>query len=258
MSLERMRTLYRCSLLLPVVVIGFLLFSTAAQAGSFITNIHVKTTGQSTVMRALDSVFAKYDLVRVGEPVPAANADLAKYLVGLDSIGAGLKVKGTLVSPSINGWVSIYDSYGDWQVPEVGDWAEQLSREMKTAALLFIVHDSDILLYQAYDSGVLLDEYQSIPDYWGDVTEEEKMRLAGKPDVLAGLAGKPDKKDVIASLLKADNFTFADDQLEALSRELGISNTSFSYAYIADLIGTKPLSIAGLDGFKLLVYEAKK
>ncbi|MEH1796293.1 MAG: hypothetical protein V7L17_27205 [Nostoc sp.] len=88
-----------------------------------------------------------------------------------------------LISPCINGWISVYPS-GQGQDPNI---AAAIAQQFPGHLLHLILHDDDVFYYIYYRRHEQVDEYSSIPDYFETVSREEKARLRGKPEVFADL-----------------------------------------------------------------------
>jgi hypothetical protein len=102
------------------------------------------------------------------------------------------------LAPVINGWVSLFASEY---------WQETLSREIsaetQTDVLHMMVHDDDIFRYLYYRNGELIDEFNSCPDYFGEIIPaKEKKRLKGRPGVFTELVGNKSKVKKIRKILK--------------------------------------------------------
>lgn len=70
-----------------------------------------------------------------------------------------------------DGSVVVFDEQSDEQDTEViGEVAKHLSRECNCAVWAVLNHDDDVLWYQLYVGGELVDEYDSSPGYF-DATE---------------------------------------------------------------------------------------
>ncbi|MEH2263485.1 hypothetical protein [Nostoc sp.] len=90
-----------------------------------------------------------------------------------------------LISPCINGWISVYPSRKgqDSKISPVAAIAQQFSGHLLDVSL----HDDDLFDYIYYRAHKLVDEYSSDPDYFETVSREEKARLRGKPEVFNDL-----------------------------------------------------------------------
>ena len=126
------------------------------------------------------------------------------------------------VLPAKNGWVSLYDERASQQDDErIRDLAKNLSKDLKTPAIAFMVHDSDIACYWLYESGKLLDEYNSSPDYFDDDGGEGAPPTGGQTDVLVRFCRPGVTEDQLAEILH-DDPTFAESIVERLADALGI------------------------------------
>src|SRR5690242_12194507 len=80
--------------------------------------------------------------------------------------------RSAFVTSEQNGVVMVFDEECDTQdqavITELG---ERLSRKFGCAVWSVLNHDDDILWYQLYLAGELVDEYDSTPDYFEDSEE---------------------------------------------------------------------------------------
>ncbi|RCJ40568.1 hypothetical protein A6770_37925 [Nostoc minutum NIES-26] len=107
-----------------------------------------------------------------------------------------------LISPCINGWISVYSSKSG-QNPTV---APAIAQQFSGHLLNLILYDDDFFYYEYYRSHQLIDAYSSEPEYFGTISKEEKSRLTGKPEVFA---------DLLAEL--SNNQTSIEDIAEVLT-----------------------------------------
>jgi hypothetical protein len=71
------------------------------------------------------------------------------------------------VTPLVDGKVVVFDQECDRQdLDVISNLTSELSHELKCPALAVLNHDDDILWYQLYDKGELVDEYDSYPNYF--------------------------------------------------------------------------------------------
>jgi hypothetical protein len=167
-------------------------------------------------------------------------AFIVNYQVRADSLAAVRDVLEKMVtaracvSPAKNGWVTVYDEESDSQDDTVlRRIASGLSRALKTDVLAFMVHDSDIAMYWLYQSGKLLDEFNSAPDYFGNTVDDAtRNRLRGKTDLLLPLcvAGTTIEQ-IDAAIHPAEEPAFAEDYLAQLAPLLGIDETRINLGF---------------------------
>lgn len=88
---------------------------------------------------------------------------------------------------SVNGWVSLYDEVCERQdAYEIGRLAGELSARLSTAVLAFLVAEGSLFVYYLFQSGDLLDEYNSDPAPASEQAGVDPNHwFSGRPDVLA-------------------------------------------------------------------------
>lgn len=69
--------------------------------------------------------------------------------------------------------------------------ASALSKEANGTVLLCYIYDDDFWGYYLYDNGQEKDVFCPIPDYFGDVSEEEVLKMAGNAEVLSEIFNVP-------------------------------------------------------------------
>lgn len=128
------------------------------------------------------------------------------------------------VSDVKNGWISFYDEIAATQdADEIIRIGSRLSKQVSASVLAFLVHDSDILQYWLFSDGRVEDEYNSVPDYWDDPTDEERTRLRGRPDTLFQRLGLP-SNGMLAAALHADDdaYVFAEERLAQVAAAINL------------------------------------
>src|SRR5262245_24021686 len=84
------------------------------------------------------------------------------------ALTAAVKKRGVTASrvlPAKGGWTTLYEEEASHQDDRrIRELTGGLSRDLKVAAIAFMVHDSDIACYWLYEDGQLLDEYNSCPE----------------------------------------------------------------------------------------------
>ena len=91
---------------------------------------------------------------------------------------AALKGRSTIVTQEQDGCVVVFDEESDSQNDEIiAEFASRLSGQLRCTLLAVLNHDDDILWYQLYLNGALVDEYNSTPGYFE--TEDEEAATAG-------------------------------------------------------------------------------
>ena len=159
-----------------------------------------------------------------------------------------LSKRSAFVSPSVNGTVVVFDEKSDEQDTDIiSTLASDLSVRCDCSVLAVMNHDDDVLWYQLYTSGNLIDEYSSCPGYFSD-DEEGDLPSGGNVAALASAFGSTNVADVEHALRAInDEFTFAIERHQALAQALGLPSfvVGGGFAYISD--GEFPDSLASDD-----------
>lgn len=129
------------------------------------------------------------------------------------------------ISPELNGWVSIYEGNSESQDDQIiKTLGTTLSTDLQTAVIAFLIHDSSVLYYWLFEDGTLIDQYVSIPDYFGPVPDAEKLAARGEAGkLLRHCAPGTDIAQIEQLLHPEDMVVFAEETLEELAGLLGIA-----------------------------------
>ncbi len=121
------------------------------------------------------------------------------------------------------------------------DVAAELSRELSCSAFAVMNHDDDVLMYQLFESGKMVDEYNSCPGYFSG---DEEERTGGDAEKLCEAFGRDDVRNQIADILTRD-YTFELERHHALVALLGLPRCTVGSGFTYIMQGDAPL--AGID-----------
>jgi len=152
-------------------------------------------------------------------------------------VAAALAGRWAFVTPEQNGCVVAYDEESDEQdMGVLSQLASRLSEQLRCPVLAVLNHDDDILWYQLYQIGELVDEYNSSPAYF-EAAEEPSGPAGGDAQKLCSAFGSTRVAEVKSVLEKSngDGYTFASERHEHLARVLGIPlcSVGMGYSYLA-------------------------
>jgi len=148
------------------------------------------------------------------------------------------------VSPSIGGALVVYDRECEEQNQEImARLTSELSKELQCPALVILIHDDDILWYQLYEKGKLVDEYDSCPSYF-DPEAELSSPVGGNAETLCSTFGGEDISAVEYILRRSsfedDGYTFATERHIDLARAAGLPQFSVGCGYDSIEYGELP------------------
>jgi ribosomal protein S18 acetylase RimI-like enzyme len=112
----------------------------------------------------------------------AVAAEVAKYLPRFG--GSGQRI-----AEPAEGWVAVYAEVidGDRHVRE--RLASELSNATAAVVCAIGVEDGAVVRYALFERGSIVDEYQSVPEYFGPVPPGDVVALGSNPTVVARLTG---------------------------------------------------------------------
>jgi hypothetical protein len=133
------------------------------------------------------------------------------------------------VTPAHNGAVVVFDAHIESQdAKDIDRLAGPISKGLRSAALLALNHDDDLLYYALLEDGRLLDEYNSRPGYF-DGTEQEA--IGGDARKLAAAFGVPERANQLDRLLHASTYTFETERHAAVVQLLGLPPAAVGSGY---------------------------
>jgi hypothetical protein len=144
-----------------------------------------------------------------------------------------LKAKAYL-SKSENGWVSVFPEQTETQDESLQRMTQSLSAMLKTDAVGIMCHDSDVFLYWLGREGNIVDEYNSLPNYFDDSMPEEPT--GGEAALLEPLLAAGVTRDQVFEVLHKSEYVFAEEGIGKFAELLGIPNerSTVGYNYAQD------------------------
>lgn len=97
--------------------------------------------------------------------------------------------RGSIVAPARNGWVAVYDDACDREPAMLRRLARELSDRMGAVVLGLGVEVEQVVRYILFDRGGVVDEYLSVPEFYGPLPPGDAMALGANPTVVSRLAG---------------------------------------------------------------------
>jgi GNAT superfamily N-acetyltransferase len=131
------------------------------EGGRSYGSIHVQTDDRDSVVRAVTSTVPR---------LPGRSA-------------------GSEVTEPRDGWVTVYDDACDRDPANLRRLATELSYRFSSPVLALGVEHERVVRLLAFDRGRVVDEYLSVPEFYGPLPPGEVIALAANPTVLARLTG---------------------------------------------------------------------
>jgi ribosomal protein S18 acetylase RimI-like enzyme len=165
-------------------------------AGDSYASIHVQTDDSE----AVEAAVAKY-LPRFGGPAQEAT-----------------------VSRPRNGWVVVRDELCDRDRRVRERLSSELSNATAAVVCVLAVEEGRIVRYTLYERGSVVDEYQSVPEYYGALPPGDVVALGANPTVVARLTGaEPGRVRAVARIASSpDELPPAPELLAQLAEAMGL------------------------------------
>ena len=97
--------------------------------------------------------------------------------------------RGTRVVGPRNGWVTIYDHVADTNPTALLRFAREVSSRMGAVVVALSLEVDQVVRMIALDRGGIVDEYLSVPEFYGPLPPGDVIGLAANPTVLARVTG---------------------------------------------------------------------
>jgi ribosomal protein S18 acetylase RimI-like enzyme len=147
--------------------------------------------------------------------------------------------RGSAVAAPRNGWIAVYDEVCDRNPDMLRRLARELSDRIGAVTLLFGVERDELLRMILFERGRIVDEYLSVPEFYGPLPPGDVVGLAANPRVVSRLTGAdPETVRRIAITASAPaDLAPARELLAELAAALGVSGTEHGYADAKDSDG---------------------
>ena len=95
----------------------------------------------------------------------------------------------THVFPPANGWVAVTDELCDRDRAAQRRLATELSDRLGAPVVALALEEDSVVRFLLFDRGRMVDEYLSVPAYYGPLSKADEIALAANPTLLARLTG---------------------------------------------------------------------
>lgn len=95
----------------------------------------------------------------------------------------------TEVTPARNGWVAVVDDLCDRDRSAQRRLGGELSERLGVPVVAFALEEEAVVRFLLFDRGRMVDEYLSVPTYYGELNKADELSLAANPTLVARLTG---------------------------------------------------------------------
>jgi ribosomal protein S18 acetylase RimI-like enzyme len=97
--------------------------------------------------------------------------------------------RGSIVTPPRNGWIAVYDDVCDRNPDMLRRLARELSDRTGAVTCLLGLERGELVRMILFERGSIVDEYLSVPEFYGPLPPGDVVGLAANPTVVSRLTG---------------------------------------------------------------------
>jgi ribosomal protein S18 acetylase RimI-like enzyme len=210
------------------------------------------------------SVYARWGLRDEVAVMTAAVADLEQRLGGLEETSSFGSVhvqsdnvssveqavrqfvprlpgasRGSIVTQPRNGWISVYDDVCDRDPEMLRRLGRELSDRKGAVVVTLGVERQAVVRMILFEHGRIVDEYLSVPEYYGPLPPGDVVGLAANPRVVSRLTGaNPESiRGIALTAPSPADLQPAPELLDALARALGLEGAEHGWADAPEIDG---------------------
>ena len=147
--------------------------------------------------------------------------------------------RGSLIAPPRNGWIAVYDDVCDRNPEMLRRLAHELSDRRGAVVVALGVEQEAVFRMILFEDGRIVDEYLSVPEYFGPLPPGDVVALAVNPRVVARLTGADPEavRRIARNGSTPAELPPARELLAALSKELGVEGAVHGWADAPEIEG---------------------
>jgi hypothetical protein len=147
--------------------------------------------------------------------------------------------RGSVVSQPRNGWVAVYDELGDREPEMLRRLARELSDRMGAVVLLLGAEEEQVVRFVLFERGRIVDEYLSVPEYFGELPPGDVIAFQANPTVVARLTGADpaDVRRVVRTAESPAELPPARELIGQVGAVLGVEGADYGFARAEGIAG---------------------
>jgi hypothetical protein len=140
--------------------------------------------------------------------------------------------QGSVVLPPDEGWTSVYDELCDREPEMLRRLAREISDRMGAFVVAMGVEEGRVVRYIALERGRVVDEYLSVPEYYGPLPPGEVIALGANPRLMARMTGADleSVRSIAKTATTPDELQAPAELLARLAQAFGIERGAQGYA----------------------------
>jgi [ribosomal protein S18]-alanine N-acetyltransferase len=145
----------------------------------------------------------------------------------------------TIVSAPENGWIGVYDEVAGKEPDRLRKLASELSYVTGGVVLALGIERGTVVRLIAFERGQMMDEYLSVPEYYGALPPGDAMALRANPTLLARLTGgkAPAIRAAAMTASSPAELPPPEEVASGLAQALGVPRTGLGFEEAKSLPG---------------------
>ncbi len=138
---------------------------------------------------------------------------------------------GSEVSQPRNGWAAVYDQLCDGDPKALRRLALELSNAIGTVVFAIALEQGAVVRFILIDRGRIVDEYLSVPEFYGPLPPGDVVALSANPTVIARLTGAdPEEARAVArTAASPDELPPGPELLRQIAEVIGLEGADHGY-----------------------------
>jgi len=147
--------------------------------------------------------------------------------------------RGSIVAPPRNGWIAVYDDVCDRNPEMLRRLARELSSRTDAVLCVLGLERDELVRMILFERGSIVDEYLSVPEFYGPLPPGDVVALAANPTVVSRLTGADPAtvRNVAQTAPAPADLPPAREVLATLAEALGIEGAEHGWADAPQIAG---------------------
>jgi ribosomal protein S18 acetylase RimI-like enzyme len=154
--------------------------------------------------------------------------------------------RGSVVAQPQQGWTAVYDDVCDRNPDMLRRLAKELSDRMGSVVLLLGVERDELVRMILFEAGRIVDEYLSVPEFYGPLPPGDVVGLAANPRVVSRLTGADPEsvRRIAVTAASPSDLPPARELLAELAAAMGIQGAEHGWESARELEGAERIERA--------------
>jgi hypothetical protein len=154
--------------------------------------------------------------------------------------------RGSVVAPPRHGWIAVYDDVCDRNPDMLRRLAKELSDRMGAIVLLLGLERDELVRMILFEYGRIVDEYLSVPEFYGPLPPGDVVGLAANPRVVSRLTGADPEavRRIAVTAPSSVELAPARELLGELARALGVEGAEHGWEGASEIEGAETIARA--------------